>query len=317
MISALAITGPTASGKTRLSLDVARSFGCEIISCDSMQIYRGMDIGTAKATASERALVPHHLIDIVDPNEAYSAENYREDALRAARDITSRGRIPLFVGGTGLYLDTVARGTSPLSPPSDPELSARLLREASDSAGRQELYRRLAAVDPQSASKTHPNNVRRVIRALEIYELTGRTKTYFDELSREGEPDIDVTTVCLDFHNRETLYKRIDARVDMMIEDGLVAEVSRLSECGLLTEDSTAGGAIGYKELFGYLRGECTLESARESIKLASRRYAKRQLTWFRNKTGAATLFLDREDGAMRDYFDILAEAREMLGCKT
>ncbi len=317
MISALAITGPTASGKTRLSLDIAERLGCEIISCDSMQIYRGMDIGTAKATAEERARVPHHLIDIIDPTESYSAENYREDALRTAKEITARGKIPLFVGGTGLYLDTVARGTCPASPPRDPDVSDRLLREGADEEGRLALHGRLSEVDPESALSIHPNNLRRVVRALEIYELTGRTKTYFDKLSREGCRDIDIRTVCLDFHDREALYLRIDARVDEMLRLGLAGEVSDLYKSGLLSEDSTAGGAIGYKELFAYLRGECTLECARDEIKLASRRYAKRQLTWFRNKTRAKPIYLDREDGTLRDYNEIFAEATELLGGTT
>ncbi len=313
MISALAVTGPTASGKTRLSVDLAISLGCEIISCDSMQIYRGMDIGTAKVTREEMRGVPHHMIDIADPWQSYSAENYREDAIAAARDITGRGKIPLFVGGTGLYLDTLVRGTSPLSPPSDPELSARLLREGDSEEGKRELYRRLIETDPESAEKTHPNNLRRVVRALEIYELTGKTKSYFDRLSREGEPDIGITTVCLDFHNRDLLYSRIDERVDNMLRDGLLIEVSRLVELGMLEPNTTAGGAIGYKELFGYLRGECSLDDAREEIKLASRRYAKRQLTWFRNKTRATVLYLDTPQGQMRDYDIIFTEARNIL----
>lgn len=314
MISALAITGPTASGKTRLSLDVAERLQCEIISCDSMQIYRGMDIGTAKATDEERRRVPHHMIDIIDPWELYSAENYREDALLAARGITERGKIPLFVGGTGLYLDTVARGTSPQSPPSDPEVSDRLTAIGGSEEGRLALYAQLAELDPESAERTHPNNLRRVVRALEIYELTGKTKGYFDKLSKEGKPDIDLTTVCLDFHSRELLYSRIDERVEAMLNSGLVDEVKRLSELGLLRQNTTAGGAIGYKELFGYLRGECSLDEAALDIKLASRRYAKRQLTWFRNKTKARVIFLDSEGGAIRNYSDILAEVLSALG---
>lgn len=315
IISAFAITGPTASGKTALSLDIARRFGCEIISCDSMQIYRGMDIGTAKADAKERAAVPHHLIDIIDPCEAYSAENYRADALAAARDITGRGRIPLFVGGTGMYLDTVARGTSPVSPPRDPELSAKLSMDAQSEEGRLRLYERLRKIDPESAEKTHPNNLRRVVRAVEIYELTGKTKTYFDKLSKEGSADIRLKTVVLDFNDRETLYKRIDSRVDAMIEAGLLSEVSDLIKSGALSEDTTAGGAIGYKELFPYFRGERPLSDAVDEIKLASRRYAKRQLTWFRNKTEAVTVYLDNKDGTLRDYREVFSEA-EAIFCK-
>ena len=316
MIFAFAITGPTASGKTGLSLDIARELGCEIISCDSMQIYKGMDIGTAKATEEERKTVPHHLIDIIDPDESYSAENYREDALRVASEIVGRGKTPLFVGGTGMYLDTVSRGTSPLSPPSSPEIYERLLKEAETDEGKLSLYRRLARLDRESAEKIHPNNVRRVVRALEIYELTGKTKSYFDALSQLGERDISVKTVCLDFHDRELLYSRIDRRVDEMFNSGLVDEVRGLYESGILKEDTTAGGAIGYKELFEYFLGQCTLEEAKEEIKLASRRYAKRQLTWFRNKTRADIIYVDRIDGGLRSYNEILAETKELFGGK-
>lgn len=313
MISGLAITGPTASGKTRLSLDIARELGCEIISCDSMQIYRGMDIGTAKATEEERALVPHHLIDITDPGGSYSAEEYRECALAAARDITERGKTPLFVGGTGMYLDTVMRGAPPKSPPRDPELSERLSAMAEDGEGRLRLYERLSEIDPESAEKTHPNNVRRVVRALEIYELTGKTKSCFDKLSKQGVPDIALSVAVIDFHNRDTLYERIDSRVDAMIRGGLVGEVAELIASGVLRENTTAGGAIGYKELFPYLRGECTLEEAAAEIKLASRRYAKRQLTWFRNKTQAVTVYVDNEDGTLREYREVLGDVEKIF----
>lgn len=316
MISGLAITGPTASGKTRLSLDIAEKCGAEIISCDSMQIYRGMDIGTAKATRAERARVPHHLIDIIEPTEQYSAENYREGALAAARDITERGKTPLFVGGTGMYLDTVMRGTPPVSPPRDTELSGKLMAMADSEEGRLRLYERLCELDGESAEKTHPNNVRRVVRALEIYELTGKTKSYFDKLSREGEADIKLSVIVLDFRNRDTLYKRIDSRVDAMIKEGLADEVEELVLKGALRENTTAGGAIGYKELFPYLRGECSLECALEEIKLASRRYAKRQLTWFRNKTDAKTVYLDNADGSLRDYSSVLSDAEKIFFAK-
>lgn len=308
MMRALALTGPTASGKTALSLEIARRIGCEIISLDSMQIYRGMDIGTAKATAEEQHAIPHHMLDIVDPTESFSAEDYRLRALECATDIIVRGKIPLFVGGTGLYLDTLMRGSSPLSPPSDLELRERLHKEGESEEGKDRLYARLCEVDPDTAAKTHKNNLRRVVRALEIFELTGRSKTYFDKASKAASPDVTLCHVTLDFSDRALLYSRVDARVDAMIEEGLVDEVRTLYRAGLLTEDSTAAQAIGYKELADYLRGESTLEEAIALIKLSTRRYAKRQLTWFRHNSDALCITadtLEREEliSLITDYY--------------
>lgn len=312
MSFALAITGPTASGKTALSLALAKRLGCEIISLDSMQIYKEMDIGTAKATAEERALVPHHLIDFLSPLDSYSAEDYRADAMRALRDIESRGKMPLFVGGTGLYMDTVIRGSELESPPSSDELKRKLLESAVTDDDREALWQRLLAVDPESARKTHKNNVRRVVRALEIYELTGKTKTYFDELTRKASPDVKVGMITLDFHNRDNLYSRVDRRVDQMIDEGLLDEIISLRSRGLLREDTTAAQAIGYKELIAYLDGKCTLDEAVETLKLSTRRYAKRQLTWFRHNEDAKRLYVDREDGEMKENGELIAELYAM-----
>lgn len=308
MSFALAITGPTASGKTALSLALAQRLGCEIISLDSMQIYKDMDIGTAKATAEERARVVHHMLDFLSPTESYSAEDYRSDAMRVLHDIESRGKLPLFVGGTGLYMDTVMRGSDILSPPSSDELKERLLASATTDEEREALWQRLNEVDPESAGKTHKNNVRRVARALEIYELTGKTKTYFDELSRTASPDVSIGMITLDFHNRDNLYRRVDLRVDQMMEEGLLSEVSSLLSQGLLIENTTAAQAIGYKELILYLEGKCTLDEAVELLKLSTRRYAKRQLTWFRHNQDAKRLYVDREDGTMKEYDELVDE---------
>ena len=305
---ALAITGPTASGKTAVSLEVASRLGCEVISCDSMQIYRGMDIGTAKATSEEQALVQHHLIDIISPRECYSAEAYREDAMRSVDDIIGRGRIPLFVGGTGLYIDTLMRG-APKSPPSDEALRERLTAIGETEEGRAKLYGQLSLIDPESAEKTHMNNLRRVVRALEIYELTGIPKSSFDRESREVEAELSVGMITLDFHNRENLYGRVDERVDIMIRDGLLEEARGLFDSGVLTEDTTAASAIGYKELVPYFRGEISLYDACEEIKLSTRRYAKRQLTWFRHEKDAYRLFVDTENGVMKDKQELCNEA--------
>ena len=308
MSFALAITGPTASGKTALSLALAQRLGCEIISLDSMQIYKRMDIGTAKATAKERALVPHHMIDFLDPEVSYSAEDYRADAMRVLKDIESRGKLPLFVGGTGLYMDTIIRGSEIFSPPSSDELKERLLSSAVTDDEREALWQRLYEVDPESAEKTHKNNVRRVVRALEIYELTGKTKTYFDKLSKSSAPDVKVGMITLDFHNRDNLYSRVDLRVDEMLREGLLDEVRSLYSEGLLNKGTTAAQAIGYKEFISYLDGEWTLDEAADQLKLSTRRYAKRQLTWFRHNEDALRLYIDREDGTMKDKDELLHE---------
>lgn len=316
MIHALALTGPTASGKTALSIALARELGCEIISADSMQIYKGMDIGTAKATLEEQAAVPHHLIDIISPKEPYSAEAYRRDAMECARDITSRGRLPLFVGGTGLYIDTLMRGVSLGVPEGERDYREKMLAFA-EREGAHALWERLLGVDPESAEKIHENNIKRVIRALEIYERTGKPKSYFDRLSQNTAVDISLGMITLDFHNRETLYSRVDTRVEKMLDEGLLCEARRLLESGLFDSDTTAAQAIGYKELISYLRGEDSLESAKEKIKQSSRRYAKRQLTWFRHNESSLRLFVDREGGGMKSEEELFSEAtrlsRELL----
>ncbi len=312
MIHAIALTGPTASGKTALSLSLAERFSAEIISSDSMQIYKDMDIGTAKATEAERKRVPHHLIDFLSPTEDYSTERYRRDALAAAEDIISRGRLPLFVGGTGLYIDTLRRMPQTDVPESSRELRDKILEGVKTDEDREALWQRLNAIDPESAAEIHKNNLRRVVRAIEIYEATGKPKSYFDRLSRETEPDIRIAMITLDLHDRENLYKRADMRVGDMMREGLLSEVRSLFERGLLPDGSTASQAIGYKELIAHIKGECTLDAAVESLKLATRHYAKRQLTWFRHVTDAYRLYLDTEQGVMRDGSDILREAEDV-----
>lgn len=308
MSFALAITGPTASGKTALSLALAERLGAEIISIDSMQIYKDMNIGTAKATEEERGRVRHHMIDFLSPDESYSAEDYRAAAMDVLHDVEGRGKLPLFVGGTGLYMDTVIRGSELASPPSSEELKQRLLAVSNTDEEREVLWQRLYEVDPDSAEKTHKNNVRRVIRALEIYELTGKTKTYFDNLTKAQTPDVKVGMITLDFHNRDNLYSRVDLRVDQMMEEGLLDEVTALYKGGILKKGTTAAQAIGYKEIISYIDGESTLSEAVEFLKLSTRRYAKRQLTWFRHNTDAMRLYVDREDGTMKTKDELLSE---------
>lgn len=308
---AMAITGPTASGKTALSLAVAKHFGAEILSCDSMQIYRGMDIGTAKATAEERALVAHHLIDIAEPNESFSASRYKEAALCAAEKITRLAKPLLFVGGTGLYLDTLSAYELPELPASDEE-KVRAIADRFSKGGeldRDALWAHLYAIDRESAEKTHKNNVRRVLRAIEIFEVSGTPKSELDRLSRERTGPFRIVELTLDAHERELLYRRIDTRVDLMLADGLLDEVRALRSQGLFANDSTAAQAIGYKEMLDYLDGNTTLDESIENLKRSSRRYAKRQLTWFRSHENAYTLYIDDENGNLRDTDSIISEA--------
>lgn len=293
-MKAVAILGPTACGKTALSLALAPKIRGEILVCDSMQVYRGLDIGTAKPTASERAVCPHHLVDLVSPETPFNAADYADAAMQTVREITARGNTPVFCGGTGLYLDavrTLRHGDMPASP--SPALRARLTEEAETPEGRDALYQRLSDIDPDAAAATHPNNVRRVIRALEIYETTGKTKTYWDRRASQKNPDLDILPIGLTFRDRETLYRRIDARVDAMIEAGLIEETKRLRDAGLFEKSPTAAAAIGYKELLTYLNGEAPLTAALEDLKTATRRYAKRQLTYFRRMPDIVWLFCD------------------------
>ena len=308
MSFALALTGPTASGKTALSLSLAEKLGCEIISLDSMQIYKHMDIGTAKATADERARVPHHMIDFLSPSESYSAEDYRADAMRVLADVESRGRLPLFVGGTGLYLSTMIRPDVEEAPESDPEYRRNIEKDLDTKEKRTALWERLRQIDPLSAQTVHYNNTRRVIRALEIYDATGKTKSYFDALTKEKNKEISFTHITLDFHERENLYARINERVDAMLEKGLLEEVKSLYDDGLLGEQTTASQAIGYKEMLLVLQSEATLPEATEKLKQATRNYAKRQLTWFRNMEGSIPVFMDDESKAMRDGNEVFEE---------
>ena len=308
MIKALAITGPTASGKTALSIRIAKALGCEIISCDSMQIYKEMNIGTAKATPEEQSEVRHHMIDVLSPEESFSAKAYRDMALPIAQDIAKRGKIPLFVGGTGLYLTTLMRNDTSEVPESDPEYRLKLESKIQSEEDKKALHDRLREVDPESAELIHFNNLRRVIRALEIYDATGKPKSYFDKLSRLPSDDIALTHVTLDFRNRDILYARVEARVDAMIKEGLVEEVTELLSSGKLDERFTSAQAIGYKEIIRAIKGEVTLDTAVEELKQATRNYAKRQLTWWRHDESAVRLFVDGEDGRPRGKDELFAE---------
>ena len=278
-IRLIALVGATASGKSAAALELARRTGGEIVSCDSMQVYRGMDIATAKPTLAERREIPHHLIDVAEPDAPYSVAAYLAAAEAAVHEIASRGNLPIFCGGTGLYLDRFLFGGLPATTVSDENLRAELLREAEEK-GADFLHQELAKVDPVSAAAIHKNNVRRVARALEIYRLTGTPKSVWDAQTMAAECRYDAHVILLD-RAREDLYRRIDRRVDQMLSDGLLEEVEALDRRGVFQKNSTAAQAIGYKEILPFLHGECDLQTAVESLKTATRHYAKRQLTWF------------------------------------
>lgn len=274
------IVGPTAVGKTDVSIEVASRLGGEIVSCDSMQVYRYMDIGTAKPGPSERARVPHHLIDVVDPNETFNVARFQELARAAIDDIAARGRVPLLVGGTGLYVKAVVDGFLFPWEGASPELRRKLEEEA-ELYGAPALHARLAEVDPAAARRIHPNDARRIIRALEVHATTGRPISEMWRRSGAGKMRIDRLVMIGLVRDREALYERINRRCDAMVEQGLVDETWRLLERGY-ERALTAGQALGYKEIVEHLQGKCSLADAVETIKRNTRRYAKRQLTWFR-----------------------------------
>lgn len=276
----LVVTGPTATGKTALSVELAKKLGGEIVSADSMQIYRGMDIGTAKVTKAEMQNIPHHMIDIADPSEDYSVSRYVEEADAAVRGILSRGRLPIVAGGTNLYIDSLIAGLDFAEKAEDAALRESLNKQYDDIGG-EAMLEHLRGFDPERAAKLHPADKRRIVRAVEIYILTGETITRHDEETKKRPKRYDAVKIALTFADRAVLYDRINARVDKMVSDGLFDEVKGLLDSGLSPE-STSMQAIGYKEPAAYFRGEMSRGEAIELIKLSSRRYAKRQLTWLR-----------------------------------
>ena len=274
------ITGPTASGKTALGVALARRLGGEVVSADSMQIYRGMDIGTAKPTPEEMQGVPHHMIDIADPAENYSVSRYAKEASACVDDILARGKLPIVVGGTGLYIDSLIAGRTFADGTADTALRQEL-SERYDEIGGEGLLGELRKVDPERAAKLHPADKKRIVRAMEVYILTGRTITQHDAETRAVPPRYDAAKIALDFAVRQDLYDRIDRRVDIMVQQGLFDEVRALLAAGV-PADCTAMQAIGYKEAAAAVQGKAAPQDAVAAIQLASRRYAKRQLTWLR-----------------------------------
>lgn len=289
----IAVVGPTATGKTSLGIALSRALNGEIISCDSMQIYRGLAIGTAQPTAEERAAVPHHLIDFLDVTENFSVSDYVKSAASVIETLAEKGKLPVLVGGTGLYVRALLRGFSFEEHAREDHLREELFQKA-DVMGPQTLYEELQALDPEGAAEIHPNNLKRVVRALEYCKLTGEPFSSQARRSKMTEPPYRSLLLVLSCRNREVLYQRIDRRVDTMLERGLLEEAKGLFElCGRCEKPPTASQAIGYKELFPYFRGEVPLEEAVEDLKRESRRYAKRQITWFSHEPEATALYLD------------------------
>ena len=304
----LAVVGATASGKTSLAVRLAQAFGGEVVSCDSMQVYRRMDIGTAKPTEEEKCGIAHHMIDIAEAKEPFSVAQYVEIAQKVIRDIAQRGKLPIVCGGTGLYLDALLRGGFEETH-SDPALRESLFAYA-ELYGAHALHQRLQAVDPESAEAIHENNVKRVVRALEIYESTGVTKSESDRRSMQQVSPYDATVLGLWYGDRSLLYDRIDRRVEEMIANGLAEETLALEQDGVFAANGTAAQAIGYKELLGFLHGEESLDAAKERLKQATRRYAKRQLTWFRAKDYVQWIDME-QSGSLRSFDEITNEAVE------
>ena len=274
----IVICGPTASGKTALSIELAKKINGEIVSCDSMQIYRDMNIGTAKPTLEEMQGIKHYLLDFVEPDKRYSVAEYKKDAEKAIEEILSKRKIPIVVGGTGLYVDSLIYGIEYQDIPLDEEYRNKLEQIANEK-GLEVLYEKAKQIDEQAMQKISPNDKKRIMRVLEIYKAIGKTKTEQEIESRKNEVKYDFKVFAINM-DREVLYDRINKRVDMMIEQGLIEEVQTIIQ--KYSEFPTAMQGLGYKEVVEYLNGKCSKEEMIEKIKMETRRYAKRQLTWFR-----------------------------------
>lgn len=288
-IKVVILAGPTASGKTRLGVDLALNNNAEVISADSMQIYKRMSVATAKPTEDEMRGVPHHLIDFLEPTEKYSVARFVEDAGAAIRDISSRGKLPIIVGGTGLYIDSLINGIVFSEQKDNSEVRQKLYEEA-DAMGNDYMYRRLMEIDPEYANMLHPNNKGRVLRALELNILSGVTMSEQLKESRKSSSPYSPLFLGIDFTDRERLYERINLRVDMMLQSALLEEATAFFK---RYNSETAAQAIGYKELRGYIDGTETLSDCVERLKRETRRYAKRQLTWFRRNEAMNWLYAD------------------------
>ena len=290
MNTVICICGPTASGKTGLAVSLAKRLDAEVVSCDSMQIYRGMDVGTAKPDAAEMDGVPHHLLDVAEPGEDFSVGRYVKLADEAIGQIHARGKIALICGGTGLYMDSLIKGET-FAAPSRPA-QREYVEHVAEEKGVAYVYEMLKEADPETAEKLHVSDRKRILRAMEVFLITGMPLSWHNAQSKQRPPKYEPAWIGLSFRDRAKLYARVDARVDRMLEQGLEAEVRALLDRGI-DPKTTAMQAIGYKEMAAALRGKCSVAQAAEQIKQASRRYAKRQLTWFRRNQAIRWLYAD------------------------
>lgn len=313
---AIFLMGPTASGKTALAIQLAQQLPVELISVDSTLVYRGMDIGTAKPDADELALAPHHLLDIRDPAEPYSAAEFCEDAERLAADIVARGRIPLFVGGTMLYFKALVDGLADM-----PAANASVRQEIDElaaSKGWPAVHQQLELVDPAAAAAIHPNHSQRISRALEVYRVSGQTMTELKRRQHETPVNgfaqrFDLRQLGIAPRQRAILHRRIEARYQAMLEQGLLAEVERLYSRGDLHDKLPSVRAVGYRQLWEYLAGECELDEAVERAVIATRQLAKRQFTWMRSWSELDWLYIDDESGDMVPKQDLFEQALRFI----
>ena len=300
----ICLAGPTASGKTALAVALAQALNGEVVSCDSMQVYKFMDIGTAKPTLDEMGGVPHHMIDVADPREDYSVSRYCKDAAPIVEDIVSRGKVAIIAGGTGLYMDSLIRGND-FAPFPSTGVRERLERQA-DAEGLEAMRSWLRSIDPEAEARIQDR--KRLLRALEVYLETGETITEHNRRTQALPPRFTPLWLGLDFENRQSLYSRIDLRVTHMLEAGLLQEIRGLLQSGV-PDTATAMQAIGYKEFVSALEGHGTVEAAADSVRQSSRRYAKRQLTWFRRNP--AIHWLIRKDETSGE--EIFRSARQII----
>ena len=306
MKNIICIAGPTASGKTALSIALAKELDGEVVSCDSMQVYKRMDIGTAKPTREEMDGIPHHMLSVAEPWEDFSVGKYVAMATPIVDDILARGKTAIIAGGTGLYMDALIKGNDFAPVPSTGRREE--LEKIAEAQGIEAVINMLRAVDPESADKLHPSDQKRIIRAMEVYLETGETITEHNRKTQLIPPRYNPVWFGLEDADRATLYERIDRRVELMLKQGLLAEIERLLAEGV-PEKATAMQAIGYKEFVDALGGKCSIETATELVQQASRKYAKRQLTWFRRNGGMHWLRREENDGTAQ----ILAKARQIL----
>ena len=307
MRNIICVAGPTASGKTSLAVALAKAYNGEVVSCDSMQIYKHMNIGTAKPTQEEMEGIPHHMLDVAEPQEDFSVSRYCEMATPIVDDIIARGKTAIIAGGTGLYMDALIKGNT-FAPYPSTGMREKLEKQA-DAEGMEAMLKLLKSIDPDSAAKLHLKDRKRILRALEVYYETGKTITAHNLKTQAIPSRYNPTWFALEDENRQDLYDRIDQRVDLMLEAGLMDEIHQLLNMGI-PKKCTAMQAIGYKEFLDAIDGNCTIEEAAQMVKQASRHYAKRQLTWFRRNQNIH--WLRREKGEKTE--EILQKARQILG---